>query len=216
MKRLFLTLLFTTAAAIISHAQTINFGVKAGLNLSEQIHAAGDDEGHSFLTGGNAGAIIDIGFKNFSIQPGIFFSMKGENDKSKYAEVVPLSNNPGGGGAGEVPSVTRLYYIEVPVNFLYKFNLAPGANIHLGGGPYIAHGFSQHEVVNGNPTQNQIFDYQNPDLGVDALAGITFKHILFDAQFSYGIANIEPAPIASSTIASHNMVTSFSVGYMFK
>ncbi len=208
MKRLFL-LLCLAATTIISRAQTVNFGIKAGLNLSEQIHPSYDGYNHSLLAGANGGAIVDIGFKSFSIQPGIFFSMKGES--SKYnAIAVPVNSS---GASITSTAQIRLNYIELPVNFLIKRPLASGVALHFGGGPYLGYGFAgrSNVAINDSEPMPVTVTPANPDFGVDALAGITVKQILFDAGFSYGITNI-----GDPSYASHNMVISFSVGYMFK
>jgi hypothetical protein len=77
MKKLFLAL-FSTIVTTISFAQTINFGIKAGLNLSEFYRNNSITVNNSNISGFNAGGIVNIDYKNFSIQPGIFYSTKGE------------------------------------------------------------------------------------------------------------------------------------------
>ena len=121
-------------------------------------------------------------------------------------------STPGNGGPGAIPSTTRLYYIELPVNFLYRATLAKGADIHFGGGPYFAQGFAEHNVVGASSDYSQIFSYDNPDFGFDAILGVTAKRFLIDAGFSYGIVNIDETAPQSS----HNMVFSISAGYIFK
>ncbi len=137
MKTILLFFLFTGTVAT-SLAQTINYGVKAGLNLSELSGSNTSSIGSSLLAGFNAGVILDIGFQNFSIQPGVFYSTKGEKDATAFA---------GGGNTNTdfqyLPSKTVLGYIEMPVNLLYKTKVAPSVILNLGGGPYIAYGVSQ-------------------------------------------------------------------------
>jgi len=200
-------LILMVLAAFVCHGQTTTFGVKAGFNLSEQTHNNYVNDGQSLLTGFNAGGFIDVGFKNFSIQPGLFLTSWGEADQSKY-----VFRNPGNGGPGAIPSTTRLYYIELPVNFLYRARLAKGTDIHFGGGPYIAQGFAEHNVVGTSSDYSQTFSYDNPDFGFDAIVGVTVKRFLVDAGFSYGIANIDE----NAPQSSHNMAFSLSIGYIFK
>src|ERR1700744_3489102 len=139
-------LILAVFAALVCNAQTTTFGVKAGLNLSEQIHNKYDNYGQSLLAGFNAGGFIDVGFKNFSIQPGLFITTMGEADKSKYVFFFPGVQG-GGNEPGAITSTTRLYYVELPVNFLYRSKLTYGADSQCGGSPYIAQGVSEHNVV---------------------------------------------------------------------
>lgn len=194
---------------MISRAQTIDFGIKAGLNLAEQTPINTFYYSNSPLAGATGGAIADIGFKHFSIQPGIFFSMKGESRKASNTVGVPVNS----GSASTTSTLQiRLNYIELPVNFLIKYPLTSSAALHFGGGPYLGYGFPSHtHVAIGNQSLPLTIAPPNPDFGVDALAGVTVKHMLFDAGFSYGITNV-----GNFLYASHNMVFSFSVGYMFK
>src|SRR5579871_5522137 len=83
MKKLLLTLILATGISA-AFSQTVNFGIKAGLNLSELTHVNQADYGSSQLAGFNAGGIVNIGFANFSIQPGIFYSIKGEKDSKEF------------------------------------------------------------------------------------------------------------------------------------
>lgn len=200
-------LILIALSALICHGQTTTFGVKAGLNFSEQTHFY--DIGPEILAGFNAGGFIDFGYKNFSLQPGLFFNMKGEADKAKYAYLDDdLSSAPG----TVQPSTSRLYYIELPVNFLYRGTPMHGNDIHFGGGPYVAYGVAEHDVIPTNGANTYTFSYRNPDVGLDAIFGITIKRLLIDAGFSYGLLNIDE----SAPQTSHNLVASISVGYIFK
>src|ERR1700730_11528785 len=135
MKKILLTL-FLTVATVITFAQTINFGIKGGLNLSELYRGKSGLFQDRFIAGFNAGGIVDIGFQSFSIQSGIFYSTKGE----KVAITLLTSNQT------TMTSSTydsKFNYIEVPVNFLYRIMIVHGVNINLGGGPYFGYGVSE-------------------------------------------------------------------------
>ena len=75
MKKLILTLLLVATAAF-AFSQDVNFGIKAGLNLSTQTGDPYSD--NKIFPGFNAGVVADIGLHDFSIQPGIIFTTKGE------------------------------------------------------------------------------------------------------------------------------------------
>lgn len=207
MKKLVLTLLFA-AGISTAFSQTVNFGIKAGLNLSELVYKNSNELGNSFLTGFNAGGIVDIGFPNFSIQPGIFYTTKGEKDSKQFAG-ASLEN------AGYLPSTTRLNYIEIPVNFFYKDKLSPAVTLNLGGGPYVASGISDKitvKTIPNNPYDH--YPYRNPDYGINLIAGLEIRHNwLIDAGYSIGLQNLQSGGTLNNV---RNRVLSLSLGYLFK
>jgi Outer membrane protein beta-barrel domain len=189
MKKTLLTFILLSSVGV-SFSQTINYGLKAGVNLSEQNRSSAYNYQSNFRVGMNAGGMIDISFQQLSIQPGVFFTMKGDSG----------------------PAETTLDYIEVPVNFLYKFKIATASNIHLGGGPYIAYGISESIMINGkNFPTTPSFTFKNPDYGVNFVAGLTLKKILIDASYGLGVANID-----SNGLNTHNSIISLSIGYLFR
>jgi len=205
MKNLLLTLTLSLAA-IFSFGQTVDFGVKAGLNLIEQDHAGTGYYQNSFIPAFNAGGIVDIGFKNFSIQPGLFFTIKGEGDQNKFNDI-----NPGDGGS-YLPSKSYLDYIEIPINFLYKTTAGPGVGIHFGGGPYLAYGVLETDVINGQTSSVHTFGFKNPDAGLGVIFGLTLKNrVLIDAGYEFGLINID-----EEGFITHNTAITLSGGYMFK
>lgn len=210
MKKTLLTF-FLLAATAFTFAQSVNFGLKAGLNFSElhrgELNSFFND---SFIQGFNAGGIADISFQNFSIQPGIFYSTKGEKIVANLVDAYQAS-------AGTSTYNTKLNYIEVPVNFLYKINIvAPEINIHLGGGPYFGYGISKTiSVKNNNSTSSYDNDHKfvnkNPDYGINFIVGTKINRIIVDASYGLGLANI-----GYNGYTLENRVISLSVGYLFK
>ena len=175
MKKLILTLLLVATAAF-AFSQDVNFGIKAGLNLSTQTGDPYSD--NKILPGFNAGVVADIGLHDFSIQPGIIFTTKGEKIS---VDLVNASDVP----SGTAVTTTTLNYIEVPINFLYHATAAPGVKIYFGGGTYFAYGpggtvsgnsvggSNFNEPVNfKNETNANTVSYKNPDIGVNLLVGL--------------------------------------------
>jgi len=187
-------------------AQTINYGIKAGLNLStfyvNNSYYKGFEKN---LTGFNAGVIVDIGFSNFVVQPGLFYSTKGE----KVPYIIVNANQQ---SITPTTASNRLNYIELPVNFLYKVIQIPGVSFHLGGGPYIGYGISDNASINGTNTSVPFNKYyHNPDYGINFIAGAEFKNkILADAGYGLGLAG------SGGGSTGQNRVLSFSVGYLFR
>jgi hypothetical protein len=214
MKKLIIIAGFVAASSITAFAQNISFGVKAGLNVSKLTEAGGISS--QTLPGFQVGGVVDLGFQDFSIQPGIFFTTKG----GKFNETEDVVTPGGGGGAVTDNGNITLNYIEVPVNFLY--NVAAGGNkFYLGAGPYLGYGLSgSGTLTEGVATTrtNVTFgsgqdDVKNPDLGVNFLIGFKFSQgYSIGAQYGLGLSNLSNEGDGSKI---KNQVISFTVGYFF-
>jgi|ERR1700744_5166168 len=216
MKKLLL-ILCLTGFTTISFAQSINLGVKAGANLSNlAFSGVGYNLGNQYTTGFHAGLVADIGFQQFSIQPGLFFITKG----TMYTD--SLINNLGQ-KAGTQTLKTTLNYLELPVNLLYKIQAAPKAKIYLGGGPYLGYGLSgsneEYTTPASGPTSHSSLSfgggfphYRNPDYGVNFIAGIEMaKRFTFDLNYSLGLGNL----VYPAGAKLQNRSMGLSVGYWF-
>jgi hypothetical protein len=220
MNKLILTLslvLLTT----LSFAQSLNFGIKAGANLSTIAYSGSlpnitvDNKNG---TGYQAGVIADIGFPQFTIQPALFFITKG----GKYAEEFDYTNFDQQTYVTHVTGSTKYNYLELPVNFLYKLKAEPGVKIYAGGGPYVDYGLS------GTSTQHATgyttYDYSgnisfgsdpNKDdkrinYGVNFIAGVELqKHFTVDLNYSLGLTSV------AWGITDKNRTLGLSVGYLF-
>jgi hypothetical protein len=204
-----LAILFLLAVSgTLSYAQTIDFGLKGGLNLTEENHGSTYAYNQNFLAGFNAGGIIDISFKNFEIQPGLFFTTKGETGTYTFPPQVFFG--PGPYNIATTESIkSRRDYIEIPLNFLYKTTPVHGTSIHFGGGPYVAYCVSETDVVDGQASSG--YNYRRTDAGLGAILGATvFSHYLIDAGFEYGLINLNQQE------GTHNVAMSISGGYLFK
>src|SRR6185437_16102821 len=165
MKKLLFILLFTSIT-VVDFGQTITYGIKGGLNLGQLSYGAmpfTHRYGAKFLVGFNAGGVIDIGFKDFSIQPGIFYSIKGDKSSAQLTSERGTEN---------ITATAVLNYIEVPVNVFYKPVIAHDIHLSFGGGPYIGYGISQTLSLeapyqNDPITKSHHFSYKNPDWGVN-------------------------------------------------
>src|ERR1700759_1754088 len=116
----------------------ITFGFKAGANFSNQTV---NGISASYLAGFQLGGVVDFGFKNFSIEPGIFYTTKGSASAGGESAVYFGRN----GAPNDTTTIrntkTAIRYIELPVNFVYK--IPAGKNhIIIGAGPYMAYGVS--------------------------------------------------------------------------
>lgn len=220
MKKVILTICLFVAL-INSYAQTVKFGVKAGLNLTE-LPTSSQQQGvtvsNSYIAGYHVGGLVDIKFKSFSIQPGVLFSTKGGKSNANVNITEGGQTFTGSGTAK-----TTLYYIEIPLNVLYRVNTGNG-NFFIGAGPYLGLGLSgkiKTSSTSGGTTTDQSQDLkfgngageiQNPDFGVNGLLGYQLNSgFLVSAGYGYGLLKSSDS---NGTVKNRGF--SFSLGYFFK
>src|SRR5690242_2192654 len=125
-----------------THAQT-SFGIKAGPNFSSATSKAdGSKETSKIITGvaGGVYANLPIG-PQFYIQPSLLYEGKG-------------------GKAKEGDATTRLNYLTLPIDFLFKPEVGAGSWM-VGVGPYLGYGIS------GKTGDNDIDPFKDNDIFPD-------------------------------------------------
>ena len=211
MRKTLLTFLFIIPSLFV-FGQAVHFGFKAGASLSNQsINSLGTAIKSNYLIGFHAGAVLDIDFDDFSIQPGVFYSTKGY----KYNQA--LSN---GGQTVQKPIVgtIQLNYLEAPLNALYKVEVSRKVKAYFGGGAYLCYGLSGTYSVQNQKSDVSFtkaiegYQYKNPDYGLNGVIGAQIaKNVVIDANYSLGLNNL--SYYQGSTI--HNRSIGVSVGYLF-
>ncbi|MEO8405553.1 MAG: outer membrane beta-barrel protein [Chitinophagaceae bacterium] len=161
------------------------------------------------------------------LQPGIFFTGKGT--KSQSGEE---------GSANWFRATTNPYYIEVPVNLIFK-TPGKGTKFFAGGGPYLGIGiagknkvdgailgtsFSSKESIkwsNDDPTTlNQEegsgfgilkrFDY-----GINGTLGIETSGLVISANYGLGFAKLQSGSDSGEDNNNKNRVISLTLGFKF-
>lgn len=221
MKKLLL-LLFLSGFIRASFAQSVHFGIRAGLNESALSRTDFVDSrdiikgSSSHISRFQAGLFADISAGRLSIESGVFYSQKGGETKvqsttdsisQKYDEKITLN------------------YLEIPVNILYNIPVGIG-KIFVGGGPYVAFGLSARYRSNyyvsagqntqTGETQGEITfnknGYKNPDYGINTLLGLRLKNNMsFNVGYGLGLTNL----YRGSGSSVKNEVLSISLGYEF-
>jgi hypothetical protein len=223
------SLLCTAALVGGLYAQAqVTFGLKAGFSAANMSSKYEGDSGIASrkadtktIPAFHGGVIVDIALDDqLSLQPGLFFSQKG----AKLKSTIDL----GSPSAIGVTSTTRLNYLELPVNLLYKHQIGSG-KLFAGFGPYIAYGISGKFKVK---TDNNLVDedvkvkfknsseisakevYVKPfDAGANFTAGYELKMgLLFSVNYSLGLTNTSPYNKENEK----NHYFGVSVGYLFK
>src|SRR4051812_420882 len=105
MKKCLLTVTFLIIT-IGTFGQTLRYGLKAGFSSTKFVADNNNYNKSKQYTGFNLGGILDIGFGDITIQPGLLFISNGVRD---YAPIVP------GGTINTTPVVRyHLNYLQVP------------------------------------------------------------------------------------------------------
>lgn len=207
-----IVLLVLLSLGISSGYAQINFGILAGLNNAIQRGKDGVDPNTKFSLLWHAGIVADMPLAGrFYLQPQLLVSVKGSRtevhnlDSAVYYQISDATNK------------TRMVYLELPVNILYKHTLGRGKLI-AGGGPYIAYGlggkskstltyrnggeistsestikFKNETRPNNEGPQNYTY-YKPLDGGLNFIAGYELNNRLcFNVNYSLGLMNTSPS-----------------------
>ena len=229
MKTKFITLSVILIFSTVALQAQIGFGLLGGLNF-QNINGK-DNNGNKLenglLTGFHAGVNINIPVApDFYFQPGLLFTVKGAKNDFFSPEAK---------ASGDYETTTKLSYIEMPLNLLYRPQLGKGY-ILLGFGPYIAYGIwgTENSDLLGLLSYERSVKYKNtvtnfPDLienayyrPFDAGANIFFGYELslgvflqLNAQLGLLKINPEYAWLTDSKASYKNTGYGISIGYRF-
>lgn len=216
---LILTLSTSIAFAQAAGREKISFGILAGANFQNLNGKSfnGEKLKNDMLLGfhGGVNALIPIA-PEFYFQPGVMYSTKGAKNTSSMST-----------------STTKIGYVEVPLNLVYKGALGSGF-VMLGFGPYVAYGITGKVKTEGNSVSlEQDIQFQSVvesgdplfvpyykafDAGANIFFGYQMASGIFvqlDTQF--GMLNISPEhkELPSDETSIKNTGFGLSVGYRF-
>ena len=219
------------------NAQQINFGVKAGVNFSSfggyegfngtvldeyGTEAGTVSEKQNGKTGFHVGVNMQCMFtEQLGIETGLFFSTLG----TKITHKASFTDTQHGGEWTYNPM-----YLQLPIQALYKFTLAPNVYLYPSAGVYLGYGIAGKS--NGGPN---LFGENSDDLGSYRIANrfdagligeLTFQYTNFTFGFGYqyGLTNVsrkigDIAPGRYLITGNENPATNrnfkISVGYFF-
>ncbi|NDW19324.1 PorT family protein [Dysgonomonas sp. 216] len=212
-------------------AQTpIRFGVKAGLNMSTAF--VEDASESKFRLGYKVGATAEYSFnRNFMIQSGLFFSVKG-------SKLEDLNVNDYVGGTPDFTHTFNQLYLELPLYGSYKLHVRDNLNVVLGAGPYIGYGIggkTKQKLNNGTwsngVTQIEwdtfgdgVFDENRDwlrgeslkrfDFGAGIKADLEYCKYILGVEVSSSVINIADKPDYKD-FTYHNFNVCVSLGYKF-
>ncbi|MDD2475260.1 MAG: porin family protein [Dysgonamonadaceae bacterium] len=196
-------------------AQTPSFSVKGGLNMS---NFSGDVEDNKMKPGFHVGVGVDLDFApNMGIQTGLFYSTKGA--KISYEDegngMVDQAYAPKTRAGANDDVTINANYLQLPVHFAYKIDVAPGTKVALHAGPYVAYGIGG--KINGQGEETNTFDKDyglKPfDAGLGLGVGAEFGKIIVDLGWDMGLINIMRDSEDDDKLKTQNAYV--SIGYKF-
>ena len=149
MKKITLTIIIATAGITGAWSQ-VNFGIKAGVNIANQVYTGGGfTSSPGSLLGFHGGVYLHAKMGKFGIQPEAFFSMAGSKPTLSGASNAVKTN-----------------YISLPI--LLRWNITNFFNIHAG--PQFGLLLSAKQTLNGTTTdiKKQV---KSGDFGIAGGAG---------------------------------------------
>ncbi|MFN2379320.1 MAG: porin family protein [Bacteroidales bacterium] len=157
-------ILFLSASSAMAQSTgngKTSFGILGGVNfqtLTGTDHS-GDELDNDLLIGYHAGFNIQIPIApEFYFQPGVLYSLKGAKNIS-----------------GSITSSTKVAYVELPLNLVYKGKLGNGYFM-VGFGPYISYGIGgKVTTTGGDASLDTDVSFQDKVELTDPLATTYFK-----------------------------------------
>ena len=232
MKSRVLTVIAILVLSVPALQAQVSFGLVAGpnfQNLTGKDHD-GDKMDNGLIVSFHAGVQASIPIaKDFYFQPGLLYSGKGS--KNNLFIIVTKA------ASDEFNVITHLSYLELPLNLLFRPELANG-HILLGFGPYIAYGIGGNQAYEaGSLTLDQEIKFKNSitleefwdidqayyrpfDAGVNIFAGYELEMgLFFQINAQLGLLNINPEITdideGDDEAAYKNTGFGLSVGYNF-
>jgi hypothetical protein len=228
MKNKFLTVSAIIIMSTVAMQAQIGFGLLGGVNFQNinGKNSNGNKLENGLLTGFHAGVNVNIpAAPDFYFQPGLLFSVKGAKNEFFTPDVK---------ASGDYTTTTRLSYVEMPLNLLYRPQLGNG-HLLLGFGPYLAYGITGMETTQFNSVsferpvkfKNSVEGwtdlvenaYYRPfDAGANILFGYEFAmgaFVQLNAQLGLLKINPEYAWISDDQRAYKNTGYGLSFGYRF-
>jgi len=221
MKNLMRLLVAVIAITLATESFAQNFGIKAGLNLSNMIAKDDNDDYSEDLKlnpGFHFGPIIEFPINDmFSFETGLLASTKGYRVSEEETYM---------GQTAKFEGKINLIYADIPLTAKVTFPLG-GAKIYGAFGPYVGVGITgktkAEMTVNGETeteeeaiewgSDEEESDLKRLDYGLNIGLGLDINSFLIGASYGLGLANVSPYTEDGYT-TSHRVI-GVSIGYKF-
>lgn len=192
MKKIIMAATAALALSMSAMAQDLSFIVNLGYQGSNLTNINTGNAKAELLSGFRGGAALDwtftdLGVAQLSLQPGVYFSMKG----AKLASTKS-------GNDKAVNFVRQLNYIDIPVLLNARFGIADHTNVFVNAGPYLGFGINgSDKVTKGTDTKSSgsvdFFKdkvYNRFDWGLHIGTGVEFNHFMLGVGYQLGLQDI--------------------------
>lgn len=179
-----------------------------------------DNSGNKMKSGFRAGVAVDLPVYDFgagvlSIQPGLYYSMKGTKSQTTIASVTGMAT-------------TTLGYIEMPILANASFSVSDGLSVFVNAGPYLAYGVNssrrvkaEGKIINADSGEKSANLFKkdkngnsiiNPfDAGLQVGAGVEYQRVQLGVGAQFGFVNMTK----TDKIKSTNSAFFVTLGYRF-
>lgn len=224
--KLFFCVLATILLTETSKAQRAR--IEGGINFANiSVTNDGRVNNANMLTSFRVGIIGDFPLASIVyLQPGIVYTGKGSKVQNGTQ-----------GTSGYYKQTFNPFYIEVPVNLVFKTPSVKGNRFFAGAGPYLAVGINGKAKTEGQigvatyNTQRDIrFSNDDPttlnqeegagfnivkrfDYGVNGIAGIEMRSITLSANYGLGLAKLQSGSNSAANNNNKNRVWGVSLGF---
>ncbi|MBQ1253283.1 MAG: porin family protein [Alistipes sp.] len=201
MKKIFLALVAVVATYTLS-AQDLRWGITGGLNFANE-HLAKGNSSDCYI-GFNLGAKAELDL-SYDIAEGF------------YADARALYTLKGGQWRG---AHNNLGYIELPLNFGYRFKLSQEVSLFAGLGPYFALGVIGNNVIEEGDTKlkTDLFgeSYKRFDWGLNYNVGVELKgHWQCFLGFEHSLMNAAKSSPEGDEVKVRPLNFYIGAAYMF-
>jgi len=184
MKRnLFLTCTIVVFISSSGYSQSINTGVKAGLNIAS---TGGADASGQSITSFNAGMFATINVAGLlALQPELLYTVKG------YKVNYPVADETGPISTGSGSVTAKISYLEIPV--LLKLNTSSLRIIrpNIFAGPEVAFKVRSKGLIGASSNEEDLQNVNSTDFGIIFGAGININlpttTIMVDIRYDLGM-----------------------------
>lgn len=181
----FLVVLLNSATALAQ--PTYRVGLRGGINRasstvepsrispSSQYYYSASK---SALYAWQAGAVLEVAFRRFTLQPALVFSQKGEQ-----FEGATFSSGIAGVSGTEISTINHFNWLELPINVVYTLH-----GFQLFAGPYVALAVGGRQHVTGKLTYpTGILGFRSYDFDRKIRYGSDTENRRLDAGINFGL-----------------------------
>ncbi|MBD0332850.1 MAG: PorT family protein [Chitinophagaceae bacterium] len=225
---------FSFSVAILAALTSVNAQsggqIRAGINLANvSVNENGRVDEANMLTSFHVGVVGDVPLgTTLSFQPGLLFTGKG----SKIQQGDPSQ-------AGYYKQTSNPYYLEVPLNLIFKGPITASSKFFAGAGPYLAMGVAgknktEGRTILGTYENERDIEFSNDDpstlneeegagfgilrrfdYGFNGTAGIEGKSLVLGVNYGLGLAKLQSGSNNSQDNNNKHRVLGFFLGFKF-